>query len=463
VPAGLDLVQLDALGPGGAYRARTRTEICDVRGTAVAQLSLVPAVFVSRAMSAMCRSRPAVPADRDAALRAAGDLFGSATIGGLTPEDYQRLVGKVAGLSLPVVQQAAAAIAEHCRNASRDAQHARPYGALSGLDDVRATEGGALWVRRGRLLGVHAAGNHPAVHCHWVEALALGYAVAVRPSRREPFTAHRLVGALREAGFGPEQVAFLPTDHDAAGAMLKSADLSLVYGGDDVVRSHAGDRSVLTNGPGRSKILLTADCDWRAHLDMLADSVSRGGGTGCVATTAIYIEGDPEPLARALAEQLSAIPSLPPENDGALLPVHPIAGAKRISSYLAAAADDAEPVLGADGVADDLGDGSAALRPAVYLLRRPDAPQARIELPFPCVWVCPWTSQAGIEPLKETLVLTVITTSAQLVDELISEPTIRNVYVGPLPTYWTAPAVPHDDYLAAFLMESKGFARAVAS
>jgi acyl-CoA reductase-like NAD-dependent aldehyde dehydrogenase len=330
---------------------------------------------------------------------------------------------------------------------------------LSGPEDPRAASGGAIWARRGRLLGVHAAGNHPAVHCHWLEALALGYAVAVRPSRREPFTAHRLVSVLREAGFGPDQVAFLPTDHGAADEMISAADLSVVYGGDDVVRKYAGDPAVLTNGPGRSKVLLTGGADWRQHLEMLADSVSHGGGTGCVATTAIYVEGDPAPLAHALAGRLSAIPSLPPEDDRAVLPVLSSESAKRISDYLAALSGDAVAVLGGNGVADDLHDGSAALRPAVHLLSRPDASQARIELPFPCVWVCPWTPEAGAGPLRDTLVLTVIGASEALIEELLAEPTIRNLYAGPVPTYWTAPAVPHDDYLAAFLMRSKGFAR----
>jgi len=435
-------------------------DVRDVRGETVAELSLVPAVFVSRAMSAMRRSLPMAPADRDTALRAAGDLFGSATIAGLGPGDYQRLVSKVSGLSRLVVADAMAAIAAQCRNAARDAQHACPGVALAGQDDARAAAGGALWVRRGRLLGVHAAGNHPAVHGHWLEAMALGYAVAVRPSRREPFTAHRLVSALRQAGFAPDQVAFLPTDYPAAAEMLGSADLSIVYGGDDVVRAYGGNRAVRTNGPGRSKVLLTAEHDWRTHMDMLADSVAHGGGAGCVATTAIYVEGDPEPLARALAERLSALPSLPPEDDAAVLPVHPYASAKRISDYLSAAAGNATPLLGADGIADDLGDGSAVLRPAVYLLDRPDAPQTRIEMPFPCVWVCPWTPRAGSAPLRDTLVLTVITTNEQLIAELVVEPTIRNVYAGAVPTYWTAPGVPHDDYLGAFLMESKGFARA---
>jgi acyl-CoA reductase-like NAD-dependent aldehyde dehydrogenase len=459
VPVQQGLIQLDALGPQGAYRARTRIDVPDVRGTVVAELSQVPALFVSRAMSVMRRAQPLPPAARATALRAAADLFSSATIAGLGPAEYQETVSKVSGLGVRAIRESTATLAEHCRNAVEVAGYASPKSALTDHNDPRGTAGGAVWVRRGRLLGVHAAGNHPAVHCHWLEALALGYAIAVRPSRREPFTAHRLVSALREAGFAADQVAFLPTDHDAADEALRAADLSIVYGGDDVVRKYAGDPTVLTNGPGRSKIIVTVDCDWRAHVDMLADSVGHGGGTGCVATTAIYVDGDPAPLAGALAERLSSIPSLPPEDGRALLPVHPYERAKRISDYLATAAVGAIPVLGGDGVADDLHDGSAALRPAVYLLPSPDARQAQIELPFPCVWVCPWSPDAGIEPFKDTLALTVMTAGEQLIGELLAEPTIRNVYAGPVPTYWTGPGVPHDDYLAAFLMESKGFIR----
>jgi acyl-CoA reductase-like NAD-dependent aldehyde dehydrogenase len=454
-----DPARLDALGPAGPFRSRTPASVRDVRGNTVAELSMVPALFVSRALLAMRRARPLPPRDRVTALHDAAHLFTSATLAGLGPADYQHLVSRVAGLSPAVIRQSAGAIAESCRNATRASEPARPLGVLPGPDDAAAAAGGAIWAGRGRLLGVHAAGNHPAVHCHWLEALALGYTVAVRPSRREPFTAHRLVSALRESGFGPDQVAFLPTDHEAADEMISAADLSVVYGGDDVVRKYAGDPAVLTNGPGRSKILLTAAADWRRHLDLLADSVSHGGGTGCVATTAIYLEGDPAPLAHALAGRLSALPSLPPEDERAVLPVLPGVSALRISDYLAASAGDAVPVLGGNGIADDLHDGSAALRPAVHLLSRPDAPQARIELPFPCVWVGPWTPDAGVGPLRDTLVLTVIGAGEPLVDELLAEPTIRNLYVGPVPTYWTGPAVPHDDYLAAFLMRSKGFTR----
>ena len=73
--------------------------------------------------------------------------------------------------------------------------------------------------------------------------------------------------------------------------------------------------------------------------------------------------------------------------------------------------------------------------PAVHQLDRPDAPQARVELPFPSVWVAPWTREAGIDPLRDTLALTAITHGAQLVDALVAEPTISNVYVRDHRTY----------------------------
>jgi len=40
-------------------------------------------------------------------------------------------------------------------------------------------------------------------------------------------------------------------------------------------------------------------------------------------------------------------------------------------------------------VVADLGDGYAALRPAVHVLSAPDLETLNIELPFPCVWVSP--------------------------------------------------------------------------
>src|SRR5260370_40726288 len=119
--------------------------------------------------------------------------------------------------------------------------------------------------------------------------------------RRARHTQYRLLSELRARGFGGDQVALLPTDHDAAGESLRQADLSMVYGGQEVIDRYAANPTVLPNGPGRSKILVTADSDWHCFLDMIVASISHEGGTACVNTTAVFVEGDPTPAAQAIA------------------------------------------------------------------------------------------------------------------------------------------------------------------
>ncbi|WP_253860159.1 aldehyde dehydrogenase family protein [Actinoalloteichus caeruleus] len=292
------------------------------------------------------------------------------------------------------------------------------------------------------------------MHSAWLDALALGYRVAVRPSRREPFTPHRLVTALRESGFGPDQLLLLPTDHAAADGIIAEADVALAFGGDAVVGKYGAGPMVLPQGPGRSKILLTSGADVDRHLDTVVESVADQAGTGCVNATAVFVEGDPAPVAEAIAARLADAPALPPEDERAVLPVRAESDARDIDEFLRSRRGDARSLLG-DTVVAPLGDGSAALRPAVFLVDRADAPQARIELGFPCVWVAPWTRQDGIAPLRDTLVLTVLGDDEALVDRLVAEPSIRNVHVGDHPTTWSRPGVPHDGYLGEFLMRAK--------
>ena len=59
-------------------------------------------------------------------------------------------------------------------------------------------------------------------------------------------------------------------------------------------------QGVLVDGPGRAKILITADRDWRPHLDVIVESIAGLGGMACVNTTSVLCEGDPGPLARCV-------------------------------------------------------------------------------------------------------------------------------------------------------------------
>ncbi|MGX1776778.1 aldehyde dehydrogenase family protein [Nocardia brasiliensis] len=450
-------IEIPALGPSGEFRAANRMSVTDVGGAVLAEVSLVPPIFVHRAMAALHRSETLPAADRAALLAKAADLFEHATIGGLSPADYQHAVSRAGGVPISSVRAANSSVAQRVANAFDSAHRARPSGTSADWRHPATRGGHAVWVRRGSVFAVHAAGNHPGTHAIWPEALALGYRVAVRPSSRDPFTPYRLITALRTAGFPADHVALLPTDHVGAEGVLRAADLAMVYGGADVVAKYRGSQ-VLPQGPGRSKILVTADTDWRRHLDIIVESVADHGGTGCVNTSAVLIEGDPGPLAAAIAERLAAIPSLIPEHPEARLPVQQVSTARAIENYLRKTAAGTRARLGGDGIVDELGDGSAALRPAVHELADPGGPQLGVELPFPCVWVAPWTRTAGVAPLRDTLVLTVLTRDGELVSRLVDEPTIRNVYVGERHTHWMASGVPHDGFLGDFLMWNKGIA-----
>ncbi len=456
------LYQIEVLGPSGPYRSRKPTAIPDVTGHPLAELSMAPVPYVSRAMSALHKATTPAHDLRLDAIAQAGAAFLHGTVAGLAAAEYQRMVARISGLGITEVRSAAEKIAAHASHAWEWAQFARPLGVAASHADPAISVAGGLWVRRGDVFAVHAAGNHPAIHGGWLEALALGYRVAVRPSRREPLTPHRLVTALREAGFSPDQVVLLPTDYDAADEMIVAADLAMVYGGQDVIDKYR-DVNLLPQGPGRSKILITSEVDWREQADLVVDSVSRGGGTGCTNATSILVEGDESvaaEFAELVADRLAKIPSLPPEDDAALLPVHSTDEARRVEAFLVQASRGTKAVLGGAGIVDDLGDGSAALRPAVHLLSSAEGVQTSgIELAFPCAWIAPWSRKDGATPLRNTLNLVIMGWDDALISDAIADRSIRNVFVGELPSYFGAPNMPHDDYLAGFLMKAKGYAR----
>jgi acyl-CoA reductase-like NAD-dependent aldehyde dehydrogenase len=457
--ASVDLLRIDALGPNGAYQTRNREVVTSTGGVAVVDLSIAPPLYVSRTISTQRDTRPLPAEQREAALAKAADAFATGVIAGLDFDTYVELASRISGVPIAVTRSGARGVTDGVASAFGVVQLARPTGAVLDWRDERTRDGAAVWVRRGEVFAVLASGNGPGVHGLWPQALALGYRVAVRPSRREPLTAHRLVHALREAGFRPQDAVYLPTDHRGADEIIRSADLAMVYGSQDVVDLYANDPTVLVNGPGRAKILITADQDWRDYLDVITDSIANLGGIACVNTTAVLYEGDPIPLAHAIGERLSAIPVLPTEDERAILPTQNIDQATALAAYLAAAAAGTTPVLGADQVVAALSDGCAALRPAVHLMAKPDVAKLNVELPFPCVWVSPWSRADGLEPLRHSLVISAITSDADLVDDLLTEPTIANVYCGHHPTHHAAPEIPHDGFLADFLMRNKGFIR----
>ncbi len=261
---------------------RRREQIFDTRGRCVAQLSMAPPLYVMRTISAQKRHRPLSLSERRSALHHAADIFVNDELAGIAFDDYIRLTSRVSGLPISLTRDQILGVARDLSSVFEGMWPARPTGAALDWRAERTRSGSAVWVRRGETFAVLASGNAPGVHGLWLQALALGYRVIVRPSRREPFTGHRLVNALRKAGFRCDDIAYLPTDYVGADEIIRSADLSMVYGGQDVVDKYARNSNVFTNGPGRSKILITAEQDWRDYLDVIVDSIAGLGGMACV-------------------------------------------------------------------------------------------------------------------------------------------------------------------------------------
>lgn len=237
--------------------------------------------------------------------------------------------------------------------------------------------------------------------------------------------------------------------------MIDAADLSIVYGGKDTEERYAGHSKVLIRGPGRSKVFVGDDQPDAGVLDVLVESVAGDGAVSCTNASALLIAGPPRRLATALAERLAVLPALPPTDPDAVLPALPLAEALRLRASLVGVEDLCRPFYSHAGVTD-LRDGSAILHPAVLLCERPEANHFGSELPFPCVWVAPWVPDIDLAPLRCSLVLTLLTDNANIVEAALTEPTIRKVFWGCPPTGSARHTLPHDGYLAQFLMEAKG-------
>jgi Aldehyde dehydrogenase family len=456
-----ELIQLDAIGPNGSYRAQNRETICHLGGEPLAEMTMVPSLYVIRTIKKLRTGTKLSLRQRLTAMRTAGQQFAHGCVAGMTAPEYQRTVSKVTGTPISSVRTAVERIEAAALNLDRSSQLARPVAAVNDWRDPATSSGSAVWTRRGDVFAVLSSGNTPAIHSAWFDAIAHGYRVVVRPSRREPFTLFRLVTAMHEAGLG-DYVALLPCGYDVADKIVELADRAMVYGGQDTVEKYANNPDVLVQGPGRSKVLITADVDWIDAVDTVAHAATVSGGASCMCTSSVLVEGDPRPFAQALAAKLAQIPSLPPEDDHAILTVRPVESARNIERSLRKAAKGTTPLLGADGVVDDLRTGGAVLRPAVHLVDSWEAPQLDVELPFPCVWVGPWDRRAGIAPLRDSLVVVANTKDADLVDDLLNEPSIFNVYVGNHPSTFSSNDLPHDGYLGDFLMRTKTGLGAIA-
>ncbi|MEW8979458.1 MAG: aldehyde dehydrogenase family protein [Symbiobacterium sp.] len=506
---------------GGRERTSLDVRVLyDYRGGPLARVALAPSLLVHR-VAAELRAAAEPGADLPAlwdAIAAAGRLLATAELGGCSPDEHARLVTLATGAPIADSRQALTELASgmlHVRDALR---WQTPDGSLEPFltHRLEPSPGRACgWVPVGRVLGFVAPSNHPAVHLTWVLALAMGWAVAVRPGADDPFTPWRVLLALRAAGFPAERVALLPGGHDLVPALVEHCDRTVAYGGATLAALLGRDPRVLFNGPGRSKVLVdgeavggTAGAQRARAVGEKADGEAgeTGAGeavSGAARTTGEAFSGTPGPAPLGNGALPSAARAEAGPGSAASRPEHPVDflvdcilhdGGRKCTCASAVLLRGEAPGL-LEAVAERLRglplldpldpaarvpawkDAAAArrtpaevveshgltfVRPALVLDVDPADPRFGLELPAP--WATATQVPPGTDPLpllRGSLAVTLLSRDRALAGRCLREPSIQKLFVGPIPPWHTEPGAPHKGRLADFLFTAKAHREAV--
>lgn len=441
---------VDPVVCGRTVSSGDRTRLPDVRGGDLADVGTASRLMALAALRELREHADGRPPGEDVFVRAA-ELFATATLEDESPREYAERVAHATGLTAAAIAQSVADLTAELRELPETTAAELPSTGFGQGFETR-------WVPRGRVFAAVMASNHPVPNVTWAQALFHGYSVAVKPGSRDPFSARRLMRALLAAGLPAHKVAYLPASHQTGEFLLREADRGIVYGGDSAVRRWQGQESVAVRGPGRTKAFLDVDPD-DAVIGHLALSASFDGGTRCTNLSAVLTTRPVDRVAEQLARRLAALPSLPATQRDATLLVADRERAERIRGQLdavrAGLVDHSARVDGT-GPAVELADGSFVLRPVVLAADRADHPAVGVELPFPFVVVAPWTEADGVAPLRDSLVLNLLTDRAELVEAAVREPSVRKVTRGTVLPWTAVPGIPHDDNYTQFLLEPKG-------
>jgi len=429
---------------GGEQRSLDQRIVRSYRGEPVARVHEASSLVVTPAVSALRKagrlSGSDLPVLWDRIARA-GEVLEGESLGGLSPEEHARLVTLATGAPFSDSLRGLTELASGLRRIRHALQWQAPGGDVTAFQQGKVTlpDGREYaWMPAGEVLGFIAPSNHPAVHLTWVLALAMGWTVAVRPGAEDPFTPWRVLLALKKAGFPMDRVALLPGRHDLVPALVESCDRTVAYGGPALGRLIGHDRRVLFNGPGHSKVLVEAPvAPWTA--DFLVEAILHDGGRKCTCASAVVVLGEAGALLEEVNERLAALPLLDPLDPTA-----------RVPAWLSAEAVLQTPAALA------VVDGVAFAKPALVRCADPTMPPFGAELP------APWATAAELAPdqdpmplLRGSLAVTLLSRRAELREACLREPTIRKVFTGPIPPWFTDPGAPHQGRLTEFLFTSK--------
>ena len=314
------------------------------------------------------------------------------------------------------------------------------------------------------VLGLVLPSNSPGVHTLWLPIIPLQIGLVLKPGPQEPWTPFRMAEAFFEAGIPREAISVYPGEADVGAAVLESCGRSLIFGGTATVDRYRGDPRVQAHGPGFSKILLGDDQvdDWESYIDLMAESIFSNSGRSCINCSGIWASRHTREIAEALAERLSAVRPLPPEDPEAGLAAFTVAG---VADAVSAAIDADLSQEGVTDVTAQRRDSDRVvnqgrvdyLLPTVVHCESPDAAIAGKEYMFPFATVVECPESRMIEAIGPTLVCTGITANEDFRRRLIDAVHVDRLNLGPVPTTKLNWLQPHEGNIVDFLFRARAF------
>jgi acyl-CoA reductase-like NAD-dependent aldehyde dehydrogenase len=318
-------------------------------------------------------------------------------------------------------------------------------------------------------LGVVLPNNSPGVHSLWIPALPLKIPLVLKPGSAEPWSPYRIIQSFIRAGAPREAFSFYPTDHSGSGEILRQCQRGIVFGDSSSTSLWTNDPRIEIHGPGYSKIVIGDDCidDWEKYLDLMVGSIADNGGRSCINASSIWVTKHAEKISEALAESLAKIlPRAADDPQAQLAPFVDTNVAQRISQLI----DQGLNEPGAREITASYRDGGRLatrhgcpyLLPTVVLCENAEHTMANKEFMFPFCSVVKVTEKQIPEALGPSLVVTAITSDADLINRLVTSPNVDRLNIGAVPTNQINWDQPHEGNLFEHLYARRAFQRALA-
>ena len=320
-------------------------------------------------------------------------------------------------------------------------------------------------------IGTVLPSNAPSVNSLWAPAIAMKIPVLLKPGREDPWTPYRLIQAFNKAGLPPEAFGYYPTTHEGADTILNTCSRGIAFGGDDTVQKYATNPNISCHGTGRSKVLIGEDMAdrWPELIDALVTSLSANSGRSCICASTIITPRHADEIARAVAQKLTQIQPLAPEDDNARLSgfANP-AMADWIDSKL----EEGLAEGGARDISAPLRDGAPRkveqfgqnfLHPTIVRCDSIDHPLARTEYLFPYAGIVEMPQADMLDNIGPSLVISAFTEDREWIGQLLRSPDIDRLNTGIMPTCQVQWEQPHEGNLFEFLYHRRAIQRAVGN